>query len=140
MILSSACQNIIRSIVYLSKKENIVQVKQISEDLNVPFHFLAKNMQIVNKAGLVEAKKGPRGGIKLAKAPQEIKVMDIIKAVDGDRYFDECLLGIGLCDSENPCALHEEWAKRKDELIALFEAISLEDISRDLISHKIGRV
>ncbi|MEY4503954.1 MAG: hypothetical protein RL154_246 [Pseudomonadota bacterium] len=140
MIFSSACQDIIRAIVYLNGKEDLVQVKKISEDLKVPFHFLSKNMQIVAKAGLITSKRGVDGGMKLAKNPSDIKIMDIIKVVDGDKYFDGCLLGIGLCESENPCALHEEWTKRKDELVEIFGAISLQDIAEDLASQKILRV
>lgn len=140
MILSSACQDIIRALVYLSRHEGLVGVKKITEELELPFHFLSKNMQIVSKVGLVETKRGVDGGVKLAKSPSEIKILDIIAAVDGDKYFDMCILGIGACDSERPCALHEEWVKRKDELVAIFEAISLADIARDIEIQKIGRI
>ncbi len=140
MILSSACQDVIRALVFLSKQKEIIQVKRITDELNMPYHFLSKNMQIAAKAGLIESKRGVDGGVKLAKHPFEIKIIDIIKAIDGDKYFDMCILGIGSCDCENPCALHEEWVKRKDELIEIFEAISLGDILKDIDSRKIGRI
>lgn len=140
MILSSACQDVIRALVFLSKQKELIQVKKISDELNIPYHFLSKNIQIVTRVGLVESKRGMEGGVKLAKHPSQIKIIDIIKAIDGDKYFDMCILGIGLCESENPCALHEEWAKRKDELIEIFEAISLADILKDIDTHKIGRI
>jgi len=140
VILSSACQDVIRALVFLSKQKELIQVKKISDELNIPYHFLSKNIQIVTRVGLVESKRGMEGGVKLAKHPSQIKIIDIIKAIDGDKYFDMCILGIGLCESENPCALHEEWAKRKDELIEIFEAISLADILKDIDTHKIGRI
>ncbi len=140
MILSSACQDVIRALVFLSKQKELIQVKKITDELNMPYHFLSKNIQTASKAGLVESKRGADGGIKLAKHPSQIKIIDIIKAIDGDKYFDMCLLGIGSCECENPCALHEEWFKRKDELVEIFEAISLEDIQKDIDSHKITRI
>jgi Rrf2 family protein len=140
ILLSSACQDVIRALVFLSKKKEFIQVKRITDELNIPYHFLSKNMQIAVKAGLIKSKRGVDGGVKLAKKPFEIKIIDIIKAINGDKYFDMCILGIGSCDCENPCALHEEWSKRKDELIEIFEAISLGDILKDIDSRKIGRI
>lgn len=140
MVFSSACQDVIRAVVYLHDKDELVQARKISEDLQVPFHFLSKNMQIVAKAGIVISKRGVDGGMKLAKPATEIKIMDIIRAVDGDKYFDNCILGIGLCDAETPCSLHEEWVKRKNELVEIFEATSLADISKDLATQKILRI
>ncbi len=140
MVLSSACQDVIRAMVFMSEQKGITQVKNITKELNLPYHFLSKNMQIVSKAGLVDAKRGIDGGVKLAKDPSEIKVIDIIRAVDGDKYFDRCILGIGDCDCERICSLHEEWIKRKNELIEIFSAMSLEDISRDIKAHKIKRI
>jgi len=140
MILSSACQDVIRALVFLSKQKEFMQIKKITDALIMPYHFLSKNMQTVTKAGLVESKRGVEGGVRLAKLASEIKILDIINAIDGDKYFDMCILGIGSCETESPCALHEEWAKRKDELIAMFEVISLADITKDIELSKIGRI
>ncbi|HRF58191.1 MAG TPA: Rrf2 family transcriptional regulator [Campylobacterales bacterium] len=140
MILSSACQDVIRALVFLSKQKEFMQIKKITDALIIPYHFLSKNMQTVTKAGLVESKRGITGGVRLAKPAADIKILDIIRTIDGDKYFDMCILGIGLCEAENPCALHEEWAKRKDELIAMFEVISLADITKDIELSKIGRI
>ncbi len=140
MVLSSACQDVIRAMIFMSEQPGMTQVKNITKELDLPYHFLSKNMQIVSKAGLVDAKRGIDGGVKLAKNPSEIKVIDIIKAVDGDKYFDKCILGMGDCDCENQCSLHEEWAKRRGELIEIFSAMSLADISKDIKSHKIKRI
>ncbi len=140
MILSSACQDVIRALVFLSKQKEFVQIKKITDALVMPYHFLSKNMQTVTKAGLVESKRGVEGGVRLAKPTADIKILDIINAIDGDKYFDMCILGIGSCETESPCALHEEWAKRKNELISLFEAISLADITKDIELSKIGRI
>ena len=67
MVLSSACQDVIRAMVFMSEQKGITQVKNITKELNLPYHFLSKNMQIVSKAGLVDAKRGIDGGVKLAK-------------------------------------------------------------------------
>lgn len=140
MILSSACQNIIRAIIYLNNKDDFTLIKTISEDLNIPLQFLSKNMQVATKHGFILTKRGANGGIKLAQKPSDIKIMDIIKLVDGDKYFDECILGISLCEAETPCALHEEWSKRKDELVEILSATTLEDIAKDLQYSKILRI
>ena len=48
MVLSSACQDVIRAMVFMSEQKGITQVKNITKELNLPYHFLSKNMQIVS--------------------------------------------------------------------------------------------
>ena len=63
-----------------------------------------------------QEKQGHHGGFVLAKPPEEIRFIDILRAVEFGPIADHCLFGLGNCDAQNPCPLHEEWSILKDQI------------------------
>jgi Rrf2 family protein len=59
------------------------QIKDISERELIPPRFLEQIFQDLKKAGLIESKRGPRGGYSLARPASEISVGDVLRAVEG---------------------------------------------------------
>jgi len=84
-----------------SKDGEKIGIKRISEDLELPGPFLGKIMQTLAKNKLLTSVKGPHGGFSLAKDPKEISLYDIVKIIDGDEVFHECLIGVKICE-KNP--------------------------------------
>jgi len=64
-------------------QDRAVRVREIGERQGVPSPYLEQIFQALRKAGLVRAKRGPRGGFSLARAPEEISLAEILAAVDG---------------------------------------------------------
>src|SRR5947209_19228925 len=60
-----------------------VKGEQISASQNIPFKFLENILIDLRRAGLVISQRGPDGGYRLDRAPEEISVADVIRAVDG---------------------------------------------------------
>lgn len=79
---------------------------QIAERLGISGHHLAKVMQRLAKAGLVDSVSGPRGGFLLATAAQEIALLQIYEAIDGPLVEAGCFLGEPICSGRN-CVLGE---------------------------------
>ncbi|HLK92977.1 MAG TPA: Rrf2 family transcriptional regulator [Polyangia bacterium] len=67
------------------------QAKEIAEVQKIPLRFLEQILQDLRRAGLVEARRGPRGGYALARPPAEITLADVLRAVRGPL---EELLGV----------------------------------------------
>jgi Rrf2 family protein len=59
------------------------QIKDIAERQAIPPRFLEQIFQDLKRAGLVASKRGPRGGYHLALAPSEIRIGDIVRALEG---------------------------------------------------------
>src|SRR6476661_534280 len=57
---------------------------KLAEYHGVPAAYLAKHLQALARAGVLETVKGPRGGYRLARPPAEITLADVVEAVDGD--------------------------------------------------------
>jgi|SRR5471030_411292 len=64
--------------------------KDLAELQGIPGEYAAKLFTKLNKAGLVAASEGVKGGFALAKAPQHISVLDVVDAVDGEKSLFEC--------------------------------------------------
>lgn len=141
-MLSSACQDTIRAAVWLSTKPvgEFHRIQEISEALDLPFHFMAKSLQKLVHAGIITSQRGAAGGVTLSRAASEITLLTIIDAVDGSTFFDACVLGIGNCESEKPCALHSQWDKWRQEMLEMYDAMCLSEITDDILQRRIKRI
>lgn len=59
------------------------QVRDIAERQRIPLRFLEQIFQTLKRAGLVESKRGPRGGFTLARRADEVRLGDVLRAVEG---------------------------------------------------------
>jgi Rrf2 family protein len=59
------------------------QVRDVAGRQRIPLRFLEQIFQELKRAGLVESKRGPRGGFRLARSPDEVRLGDVIRAVEG---------------------------------------------------------
>jgi len=106
-------------------------VREISAALSIPFPFLAKIAQSMAQAGLLRTFRGPTGGVALARPPNEVRLKEIVLAVDGAELFTECVLGLPGCGNERPCPLHAEWAGARSRIESMLAAATLADLARD---------
>jgi len=60
----------------------------------------------LGQAGLVDTRRGPGGGIKLARRPDDISFQDIVLATDKRRAVNPCLIEDHFCDRAPHCAVH----------------------------------
>lgn len=80
----------LHSLLVLSARTEPVSVKDLATFQALPERFLAKILTRLQKAGLVRASEGVRGGFILARPPERIAVHDVLAAVDPDRTLFEC--------------------------------------------------
>lgn len=63
--------------------DRTLSTARLAEFHGVPVHYLAKHLQAMTRAGLLESVPGPRGGYRLAAPADEITLLDIVEAIDG---------------------------------------------------------
>jgi Rrf2 family transcriptional regulator, iron-sulfur cluster assembly transcription factor len=126
-MLSNSCRYGIRAVIYLANQPargKKTGIKQISTDLDLPTPFLAKILQQLAKKKILSSSKGPHGGFSLLKDPKKILLIDIIKSIDGEDIFTNCIVHDGSCscmeEDKNTCPLHEDYEKIRDEIVTLF--------------------
>lgn len=129
--LSKSCVYGLRAVVYVASfagERKFVPIHEISDQLSLSFHFLTKILQQLTEARIMESYRGPNGGIALARAAQQISLMDIVSAIDGDDMFTTCALGLTECSNKRPCPLHETWKKQRTDLMSALQKTSLEGL------------
>jgi len=137
MYVSKSCIYAIRAALFLTIENtgNYIAIRQVSEELDIPFHYLTKILQILGHQNIIVSTKGPGGGIRLKKSAGEISLYDIIYAVDGDSAFNQCTLGLAECSEENPCILHDLCYGTKQTLLTNVKKKSLSDIAGSISRH-----
>jgi Rrf2 family protein len=99
-----------------------VGLHEISQELDIPHHFLGKIMQDLVRHGIMDSLKGPSGGFFANERTASIIVIDILKITDGSLVFDQCALNIKRCNAANPCPLHNESAICRNGMLAYLAA------------------
>lgn len=130
-VLSKGSVYALRALTYVvAHKGDIgfVNIGELSRSLDISFHFLTKIFQQLTQAGILESYQGPNGGIKLARPPQEIKVIEIVDVLEGPEFFNTCLLGLPGCGEFDPCPVHDFRSIAKAELRKEFENTTLADL------------
>lgn len=119
MIYSKSAEYAIQAMIYLAehRSEENTMVSTIAEDYNIPRHFLAKLVQSLAKHYLIKSVRGRNGGIKLSKPARDIRVIDIIYAIDGPPAENEmCVIGLDECSDSVPCPMHDQWKLIKENI------------------------
>ena len=118
MYLSRPAEYALRAMTYLARLESAERVRasDLGKAVDVPAPFLSKIMRRLTAVGILDAKKGHHGGFILATPPEEVRFIDILRAVDFEPTADHCLFGLGNCDADNPCPLHPEWSILKGQI------------------------
>lgn len=101
-------------------------MREISEKENISFSYLEKIFSRLEKAGLVNSKKGAQGGYSLAGESGEIDVGRILKALDEKILLVDCVRGD--CPREGVCQSATVWKKLQDAIENTINSITLEDL------------
>jgi Rrf2 family transcriptional regulator, iron-sulfur cluster assembly transcription factor len=134
MLLSKSCEYGIRATLHLArlKSAGYVSIRDISDDLDISFHFLTKIFQKLTLAGILASFRGPNGGVALARPARDISLLDLVTAIDGQGLFHECILGLPGCGNRTPCPLHASWAVERSRLKSMFESMTLAATAEEL--------
>ncbi|MFZ1290865.1 MAG: Rrf2 family transcriptional regulator [Melioribacteraceae bacterium] len=135
VIFSKKCELALQAVLFLSIKKDklIFNAKDISDELKVPKEFVSKMLQTLTESGIIGSKKGKNGGFYLARRPSQIKLIEIVQAIDGDSVFKSCVLGFPNCSSEHPCPVHDKWGKIRDEAYKMLSEETLEQLKEKTI-------
>jgi Rrf2 family protein len=89
---------------------------QIAEQQDIPLSFLAKIIAQLSVAGLLQTMRGARGGVTLARQPDEISLLEVVEAIDGPIQLNECVNGSHDCPLTD-CLMREVWVDAQTDLV-----------------------
>jgi len=112
-----------------SNPGNLFTAKSLSENLHLSYDFLAKTMQKLMRADLLDSQQGTKGGYFLARPAETIRLMDIIETLDSRPTLVDCVSDDKECEKKTSCLLHDPIRILQKKVEAVFLDTSLQDIA-----------
>lgn len=145
-MISNTCKYAIRAMLYLAikdpKGERNIGIKEISKELDLPAPFLGKVLQIIAKNKLLHSTKGPNGGFSLNKDPEKISLYDIVVIIDTDDLFNNCLIGLKICEDDDLkkelCPFNKHSEPLRDEIKAVFQKVTIGEFAKNAKGHDLN--
>ncbi len=118
MRLTRAGEYAVRCTLYLSAqgKGEVVSRKEIAKAMDMPNQFLGKVAQQLARAGFIEIIQGPKGGYRLLVSPKKLTLLEVVEAVLGEIYLNDCVMNPSSCVRNTSCAVHLVWEKARNQL------------------------
>lgn len=98
---------------------------------SIPERFLLKIMRSLVRADIMKSYRGVDGGFALSKDPQDITLLDVVEAVEGDAYLQRCLYDISSCSRicYGQCAVHEVMLGIQERLMADLKSVNFKSLA-----------
>ncbi|MCC7129554.1 MAG: hypothetical protein B6D39_07520 [Anaerolineae bacterium UTCFX2] len=109
----------VRTVLYLTNigSDQRAATSQIAQAQQIPPSFLAKIVSQLSVAGLLQTSRGARGGVSLARPPEQISLLEVVEAIDGPILLNECVAGNGACTFNDECPMQPIWSDAQKELV-----------------------
>ena len=109
----------------------VMLLRDLAASREVPQSFLAKIFQKLARSGIALSSRGAVRGYALTRRPKEIKVKEILLAVEGPDLLNRCILWNDRCADTNPCPMHDSWKQVRQQIIGkLMEQTTLADLAK----------
>jgi Rrf2 family protein len=107
----------VRAVLYLSGLDNgrRAPTSEIALKQHIPPSFLAKIVSQLS-VGVVQTSRGARGGVSLARAADEISLLEVVEAIDGPIQLNECVFDATGCVFGDDCPVMDVWCKAQETL------------------------
>jgi Rrf2 family cysteine metabolism transcriptional repressor len=145
MMFSTKAEYGIRVMVHLGRRgqdeagDGPVSLGSIADAEGLPLAYLEHLVQRLRRAGLVESRRGARGGYSLARLPETITMAEVVQALEGDIAPIECITedsdGSLVCarDGEpghDPCPTKLLWTRVQGSIVRTLTDMTLADLVR----------
>ena len=131
MIFSASTTHALRALAWLAAQggDEAVMGRTLAGKLQLPPDYLAKILATLARKGVLVATRGVKGGYRLARAPDRIRLIDVVEPFEGRRARPGCLLQPDRpCRDSGPCSAHRAWAEVKRAYMEFLEKGTLADI------------
>lgn len=119
--------------------ETALPAARLAEFHGVPGAYLAKHLQALSRAGILESVAGQRGGYRLAKAPDEITLLDVVDAVEGTAPLFRCTeirqrgpAAMGRREYRSPCGIASAMREAEDAWRDSLQRQTIADMVRSM--------
>ncbi len=106
------------------------RARDIARRQAIPYAFLQKIIRDLCAAGFIEASRGRRGGVRLARPPESITLLEVLEAMEGPIRLNRCSREPHLCPRSSFCAIHPIWAQAQAYLEQLLGSTTFAEVAK----------
>ena len=102
-------------------------VREIAENQGISEKYISHLIIDLRKAGFIKSIRGAGGGYRLAKSPQQIKLLDIIEVMEGTINLVNCTEKNQICQRSVLCPAKDIWLQISQEFRTVLTKYTLQD-------------
>ena len=134
-MLSKRAKYGLRALVYLARRqgEGPIQIRDISETLNIPRKFLEAILLDLRNEGMLQSRKGKEGGYLMERSPDTITIGKIIRFIDGPLAAVPCVSQTAYarcddCPDEKTCVVRCIMKEVRDATAKILDETTLDQL------------
>jgi Rrf2 family protein len=108
--------------------EGPLQSAEIAARQGVPEPYLDQLLTTMRRAGLIRSVRGPQGGHALLRHPSEVRLSDVIEALEGSLSPIACLDGAD-CTKPGACAQREVWERVRRATQEILDSVTIAELA-----------
>jgi Rrf2 family protein len=131
VIFSASATHALRAVAWLAANggDGAMLGRDLAREVKVPPDYLAKVLAQLARAGVLTASRGVKGGYRLARSPERIRLVDVVTPFEGKRTRPGCVLRPEQpCRDSGACSAHHRWRDVKRSYVEFLEKTTVEDI------------
>jgi Rrf2 family protein len=111
-----------------------VSLKEVAKAINSPEAYTSKILQQLASNKIINTEKGPTGGFSMDKTVMEVlKLSAVVFAIDGDKVYHGCGLGLPSCNENMPCPVHAQFKEIREDLKNMLETTTMKSLTLGLV-------
>ena len=130
MQLTRAADYAVRVVTHLASKPEgtVVSKSVLAKMADAPESFVAKILQALTRAGLIEARRGAEGGFLLLQRGAQASLLDVVESIDGPIALNVCLNAELSCPRASGCAAHQVWRRAQEAMLAVLREAKIAEM------------
>lgn len=114
--------------IALNSDGDPVLLRDIAKRQEISAQYLEHLVAPLIRGGILRSIRGAKGGIVLARPPDEIRLSRVIEVLEGSLAPVECVDNAGLCARSRECVTRDVWGEVKAAMMGVLDSITLEDL------------
>jgi len=133
----------VRCVLYLAMHAGSANAESIGKSMGITPNYAQRILQRLKSDGIVYSIQGNGGGYVLAKRPEEIRMMDLLKTQEQTLRINRCLEDDGYCSRngvEKNCPIHDYYQKLQDMMDDYLMNTTISDLLHQRVTDHIEKV
>ncbi|MFC1951751.1 RrF2 family transcriptional regulator [Chloroflexota bacterium] len=112
----------------LHRGEKAAPLKYIAQRQQIPLQYLEHLIKPLKAGGIIRSIRGPKGGVLLAKSPEQIRLSEVIQLLEGSIAPVDCIDNPVICARSSSCVTRDVWDELKEAMHKVLTSTTLQDL------------